>query len=68
MKIGQLSQDVRILATGFTREAGGTIAENEIPPALWIQWVEEGIIILPNIPYRTKTEAAKIKRRKKAIR
>lgn len=68
MRIGQLTRDVRLLATGFSRTAGKRISDKEIPPAVWEQWVEEGIIILPEIEHTTRRERAKMRRREKVIK
>lgn len=66
MKIGQLARDVKIASTGFNRAAGGTIAENEVPPVVWRQWVDEGIVILPPSPAPARV-VARARRRKRAI-
>ena len=68
MKIGRLERDVKIVSTGFSRAAGGTIAENEVPPAIWKEWVEEGIVVLPQPSGMTRRERAKVRRRNPAIR
>lgn len=70
MQIGKLKHDVKIMATGFSREAGGTIAENEVPPAIWKEWVEEGVVDLlqPAANSLTRRERVKLRRRAPAIR
>jgi len=69
MQIGKLKRDVKIIATGFSREAGGTIAEHEVPPAVWKEWVEEGVVILPQPTNDlTRRERNKVRRRSPAIR
>ena len=69
MKIGKLTRDVKIASTGFSKTAGGTISENEVPPAVWELWVKEGIIIFPQpAPGVSKRERAAMRRRNPAIR
>jgi len=68
MQIGKLAYDVRIMTTGFTREAGGTIAENEVPPAVWKKWVAEGIVVFPKTVAMPSRERRARRRRDPAIR
>lgn len=67
MQIGQLSRDVRLLSTGFNRASGGTIAQNEVPPDVWADWVTQGIVVLPVMADIDRHAKMKIKRRRRAV-
>lgn len=34
-----------MLSTGLVRKAYSSVGRGEVPPALWDQWIEEGILI-----------------------
>jgi hypothetical protein len=67
MQVGQLTADVKLVSTGFSRSRGSPISENEIAPETWKTWVAEGIIVLPKLDSLDRHARMKLKRRKRAI-
>lgn len=48
--------------------AGDTIAESEVPPAVWQVWVEQGIVVIPEVTISTRRQRAAARRgSKKAL-
>jgi hypothetical protein len=67
MLVGQLTRDVKLLKTGFSRSAGSTISQSEVPPADWEAWVKEGVVKLPGVAVLPRQARMKTKRRKRAV-
>ena len=50
MANAKLTRDVKVLSTGFSRNAGRAIGQGEVSPAIWRMWVAEGIVVYSGTP------------------
>lgn len=60
--MARLTRDVLVLSNGFSKRAGASVGQGEVPPQVWNTWIAEGIIVdaqaipLPTQEPEQKTE------------